>query len=114
MASSGVNNQSSGQRLGITEPISWSGPTEYDIIKTRELEKVKSDMFWDALICLYSLLGFVEGFDIVHMQFLADAGLYESHEEAIGREEVLGRLDQVGLHISSKFEVPVSFITFKY
>lgn len=50
----------------------------------------------------------------MHMQFLADAGLYESHEEAIGREEVLGRLDQVGLHISSKFEVPVSFITFKY
>lgn len=28
-------------------------------------------------------------------QFLSDAGLYESHEEAIGREEVLGRLDQV-------------------
>ncbi|KAK4484195.1 hypothetical protein RD792_011417 [Penstemon davidsonii] len=27
-------------------------------------------------------------------QFLADAGLYESHEEAIKREEVLGRLDQ--------------------
>lgn len=30
-------------------------------------------------------------------QFLADAGLYESHEEAIKREEVLGRLDQVVL-----------------
>lgn len=29
------------------------------------------------------------------LQFLADAGLYESHEEAIKREEVLGRLDQV-------------------
>ena len=28
-------------------------------------------------------------------QFLADAGLYESQEEAIRREEVLGRLDQV-------------------
>lgn len=28
-------------------------------------------------------------------QFLVDAGLYESHEEAIKREEVLGRLDQV-------------------
>nr|KAJ0193268.1 hypothetical protein LSAT_V11C800388710 [Lactuca sativa] len=30
--------------------------------------------------------------------FLADAGLYESQEEAISREEVLGRLDQVELH----------------
>lgn len=28
-------------------------------------------------------------------QFLKDAGLYESQEEAIRREEVLGRLDQV-------------------
>lgn len=31
----------------------------------------------------------------VHDQFLADAGLYESQEEAVSREEVLGRLDQV-------------------
>ncbi|CDO98397.1 unnamed protein product [Coffea canephora] len=66
MAGPGFGNQSSGQRLGITEPISWSGPTEYDMIKTRELEK-----------------------------FLADVGLYESQEEAISREEVLGRLDQI-------------------
>ncbi|PIM97870.1 Poly(A) polymerase [Handroanthus impetiginosus] len=28
-------------------------------------------------------------------QFLVDTGLYESHEEAIKREEVLGRLDQI-------------------
>jgi hypothetical protein len=28
-------------------------------------------------------------------QFLANAGLYESQEEAVLREEVLGRLDQV-------------------
>ncbi|KAL3529230.1 hypothetical protein ACH5RR_008552 [Cinchona calisaya] len=55
-----------GHRLGITEPISWSGPTENDVIKTRELEK-----------------------------FLADVGLYECQEEAISREEVLGRLDQI-------------------
>ncbi|GJS32497.1 nuclear poly(A) polymerase 1 [Tanacetum coccineum] len=54
------------QRLGITDPISLGGPTEFDVIKTNELEK-----------------------------FLADAGLYESHEEAISREEVLGRLDQI-------------------
>lgn len=30
-------------------------------------------------------------------QFLADVGLYESQEEAVSREEVLGRLDQVDL-----------------
>ncbi|GKB08053.1 nuclear poly(A) polymerase 1, partial [Tanacetum coccineum] len=54
------------QRLGITDPISLAGPTEFDVIKTNELEK-----------------------------FLVDAGLYESHAEAIRREEVLGRLDQI-------------------
>ncbi|PWA80453.1 Nucleotidyltransferase, class I, C-terminal-like protein [Artemisia annua] len=43
--------------LGITEPISLAGPTEFDVTKTNELEK--------------------------------------SHEEAISREEVLGRLDQI-------------------
>jgi poly(A) polymerase len=59
-------NRNNGQRLGITEPISLGGPTEYDVIKTHELEK-----------------------------FLRDAGLYESQEEAVGREEVLGRLDQI-------------------
>lgn len=30
------------------------------------------------------------------VQYLQDAGLYESQEEAVSREEVLGRLDQVG------------------
>ncbi|KAI3735811.1 hypothetical protein L6452_15328 [Arctium lappa] len=66
MGSQGFNSQKNGQRLGITEPISLGGPSEYDVIKTKELEK-----------------------------FLADAGLYERHEEAISREEVLGRLDQI-------------------
>jgi poly(A) polymerase len=55
-----------GQYLGVTEPISIAGPTEMDCIKTRELEK-----------------------------FLVSAGLYESQEEAVRREEVLGRLDQI-------------------
>ena len=31
----------------------------------------------------------------MNCQFLVDAGLYESRDEAIKREEVLGRLDQV-------------------
>ncbi|KAJ0605697.1 putative polynucleotide adenylyltransferase [Helianthus annuus] len=66
MGTQGFNGQKNGQRLGITEPISLGGPTEYDVIKTKELE-----------------------------EFLAEAGLYESHEEAIRREEVLGRLDQI-------------------
>ncbi|KAJ1392043.1 polymerase, nucleotidyl transferase domain, partial [Sesbania bispinosa] len=63
----GLSNQNNGQqRLGITEPISLAGPTEYDVIKTRELEK-----------------------------YLQAAGLYESQQEAVCREEVLGRLDQM-------------------
>lgn len=66
MGSQGFNSQKNGPRLGITEPISLGGPSEYDVTKTNELEK-----------------------------FLADAGLYESQEEAISREEVLGRLDQI-------------------
>ncbi|KAF5814742.1 putative polynucleotide adenylyltransferase [Helianthus annuus] len=66
MGTQGFNGQKNGQRLGITEPISLGGPTEYDVIKTKELE-----------------------------EFLAEAGLYESQEEAIRREEVLGRLDQI-------------------
>ncbi|XP_058091789.1 nuclear poly(A) polymerase 1-like [Magnolia sinica] len=67
MGSPGLINRSNGQHhLGVTEPISLGGPSEFDVIKTQELEK-----------------------------FLADAGLYESQEEAVAREEVLGRLDQI-------------------
>ncbi|KAL9240023.1 hypothetical protein vseg_014286 [Gypsophila vaccaria] len=69
MASYGINNNhrfNGGQRLGVTEPISLGGPTEYDEVKTRELEK-----------------------------YLENVGLYESQEEAVRREEVLGRLDQI-------------------
>ncbi|KAJ1394203.1 polymerase, nucleotidyl transferase domain [Sesbania bispinosa] len=68
MGSPGLSNLNNvqQQRLGITEPISWGGPTEYDVIKTSELEK-----------------------------YLQDAGLYENQQEAVSREEVLGRLDQI-------------------
>ncbi|KAL4181011.1 hypothetical protein AMTRI_Chr12g235210 [Amborella trichopoda] len=52
--------------LGVTEPISLGGPSEFDVLKTQELEK-----------------------------FLEGAGLYESQEESVSREEVLGRLDQI-------------------
>lgn len=42
----GLSNHNNGQqRLGITEPISLAGPTEDDVIKTRELEKVKFALF---------------------------------------------------------------------
>lgn len=53
-------------RLGVSEPISVDGPSNSDVFYNWELEKV-----------------------------LTDAGLYESQEEAIRREEVLGTLDQV-------------------
>ncbi|XP_059594676.1 nuclear poly(A) polymerase 1 isoform X1 [Vitis vinifera] len=66
MASVSASNQVNTLCLGVSEPISTAGPTEFDLIKTRELEK-----------------------------FLADSGLYETREEAIRREEVLGRVDQI-------------------
>ncbi|XP_078431123.1 poly(A) polymerase 1 [Wolffia australiana] len=66
MGSSAMPKAPRRQYLGVTEPISLTGPTETDVIKTRELEK-----------------------------YLTDAGLYESQEEAVEREEVLGRLDQI-------------------
>ncbi|KAG6550837.1 hypothetical protein Mapa_007633 [Marchantia paleacea] len=58
--------QPNGQHLGVTEPISTAGPTDLDLKQTSELEK-----------------------------YLVQAGLYESQEEAVRREEVLGRLDQI-------------------
>lgn len=56
MGSPGLGNRGSGQRLGITEPISLSGPTEYDVIKTRELEKVHNSapMAAHNLITIFS------------------------------------------------------------
>ncbi|KAJ4889437.1 Nuclear poly(A) polymerase 1 [Raphanus sativus] len=61
-----ANVHQNGQRYGITEPISLGGPTELDVVKTRDLEK-----------------------------YLLDIGLYESKEDAVRRDEVLGRLDQI-------------------
>eukprot|EP00246_Nothoceros_aenigmaticus_P005177 TRINITY_DN17058_c0_g1_i1.p1 TRINITY_DN17058_c0_g1~~TRINITY_DN17058_c0_g1_i1.p1 ORF type:complete len:575 (+),score=84.32 TRINITY_DN17058_c0_g1_i1:95-1819(+) len=52
--------------LGVTEPISTAGPTEQDLLRSKELE------------C-----------------YLVNAGLYESQEEAVKREEVLGHLNQI-------------------
>ncbi|KAH0929841.1 hypothetical protein HID58_015568, partial [Brassica napus] len=51
---------------GITKPLSVSGPSAADLKRNLELEK-----------------------------FLVDEGLYESKEETMRREEVLGRIDQV-------------------
>eukprot|EP00249_Psilotum_nudum_P016896 c26039_g1_i2 orf=184-2322(+) len=65
----GAQTQAQGKHLGVTEPISLAAPTEIDLLRTRELE-----------------------------QFLVNAGLYESQEEAVQREELLGRLDQIVKH----------------
>lgn len=90
-------SRNNGQRLGITEPISLGGPTEYDLIKTRELEKVPFSFLF-VISTFTPLLGFEFLADKIfsRVQYLQDAGLYESQEEAVSREEVLGRLDQVG------------------
>ncbi|PIA33446.1 hypothetical protein AQUCO_04100107v1 [Aquilegia coerulea] len=66
MGNPGNGNGNVQRKLGVTDPISLGGPTDFDRIKTQELEK-----------------------------YLCDAGLYESQEEAVSREEVLGRLDQI-------------------
>lgn len=36
--------------VGITEPISLSGPSEFDVIKTQELEKVYTCSFFVFLV----------------------------------------------------------------
>jgi len=95
MASLGLVKKTNG-RLGVTEPISLSGPTEFDVTKTQELEKVKFlyHVFMINIVCI-SFIGVSDWDSIFVDQFLADAGLYESQEEAVSRDEVLGRLDQV-------------------
>ncbi|KAF9591857.1 hypothetical protein IFM89_008903 [Coptis chinensis] len=78
-----MNNRNNAQpKLGVTEPISLGGPTEFDKIKTQELEK-----YFDVIV--------ETEIDIVNGQFLLDVGLYENQGEAVSREEVLGRLDQI-------------------
>ncbi|XP_073108970.1 nuclear poly(A) polymerase 4-like isoform X2 [Elaeis guineensis] len=54
------------RQYGVTKPISTAGPTEADIRRTVELEKL-----------------------------LVDSGLYENKEETAKREEVLGQIDQI-------------------
>ncbi|XP_021902846.1 nuclear poly(A) polymerase 4-like isoform X2 [Carica papaya] len=54
------------KQLGVTKPISTAGPTEADLLRSRDLEK-----------------------------FLVDVGLYESKEESTKRKEVLGRIGQI-------------------
>lgn len=49
-------------------------------------------LFVSSLI--FGKIGFLK-YDLCFAQYLADAGLYESQEEAVSREEVLGSLDQV-------------------
>ncbi|KAK8535282.1 hypothetical protein V6N13_081422 [Hibiscus sabdariffa] len=54
------------KNYGITKPISLAGPTEADIQRNTELEKL-----------------------------LIESGLYESKEEAVKREEVLGHISEI-------------------
>lgn len=58
------------KQFGVTKPISLAGPSEADLIRTKELEK-----------------------------FLEHAGLHESVDESAKRQEVLARIKQVFLFI---------------
>ncbi|THF98304.1 hypothetical protein TEA_004879 [Camellia sinensis var. sinensis] len=40
MGSPGSSNSATAQRLGLSDPIFTGGPTEFDVIKTHELEKI--------------------------------------------------------------------------
>lgn len=66
MAVRGVHNHVYPPRYGLTDPISVAEPSEDDVLNNKELEK-----------------------------FLVDSGCYQSKDEAIKREEVLGRLDEI-------------------
>ncbi|CAL5419268.1 unnamed protein product [Camellia sinensis] len=44
MGSPGSSNSATAQRLGLSDPIFTGGPTEFDVIKTHELEKM-----WDYM-----------------------------------------------------------------
>ncbi|CAI9100663.1 OLC1v1037809C1 [Oldenlandia corymbosa var. corymbosa] len=54
------------KQFGVTKPISRAGPSEVDILRTKDLEK-----------------------------FLKDSGLYESPEESAKRGDVLSRLTEI-------------------
>lgn len=98
------NNNNNNGYLGVTEPISLSGPTEKDVVHTQEVEKVGVWISYASASFKFLVLSSVQhvlwccAFDF--HQCLADAGLYEIQEEAVSREEVLGKLDEVE-HLSS-------------
>ena len=53
-----MNNRSNAQtRFGFTEPISLGGPSDYDVVKTRELEKV-----WFIIYAFSGVRHFVSSF----------------------------------------------------
>lgn len=50
----GLSNQNNGKQwLGITEPISLAGPTEEDVVKSQELEKVIFVFVFSVIVNLY-------------------------------------------------------------
>lgn len=99
-----ASQQQQQQQYGVTEPLSTSGPMEPDLLRNRDLIKVlyvcvcvRARRPWELGLRVGLLLSLLLSYEICSFfaQFLANAGLYESQEEAVLREEVLGRLDQV-------------------
>lgn len=78
-------------KYGVTKPISLAGPTEADIQRNAELEKVEGKIqFHYCRNCIFS--------DSVvgdFLKFLITSGLYESKEETARREEVLSQINEV-------------------
>lgn len=94
------------KQLGVTKPISTAGPTEADLLRSRDLEKVcilnylilKFSRSIYGHSCVFLVLKFCK-FGCRMFQFLVDVGLYESKEESTKRKEVLGRIGQVNFWV---------------
>lgn len=90
-------------QYGVTKPISMAGPTVADIQRSRDLEKVYVGKYRNFFLFggegivdfIYLFMFFCLFCVEICLQFLVEAGLYESKEEASKREQVLGRIQEV-------------------
>jgi len=91
--------QQANSKYGFTKPLSLAGPTDADLQRNNDLDKVRFKFLIRLVsftICLTNP-AWNENLNsrFVLLQFLLDSGLYESNEESAARKEVLHRLDQV-------------------
>ena len=91
------------KQYGVTKPISMAGPTDTDLQRSVELEKV-----WKFPVSIPVRWQFeswrVESLMVaLVLKFLISAGLYESQEQVTLREEVLQQIGQVDSYFAFLF-----------